>query len=228
MNVYFISGIGADYRYFTHVRLPEGFEARYIHWIEPLKNEPLPDYAFRLAEQIDTSQPFVLAGLSLGGIMAVEIAKRIPPVCTILISSIPLSSQLPPLYKLAGALKLGRLIPASLLKMAAITKHNLTMPGAQNRRILRQVIRDGNNHYIRWGLTAVLEWHNEILPHPLFHLHGTRDEVFPLHRTTPTHVIPKGGHMFLMNRADTVNQILGDILQNRTPAGSKSNGQSPR
>ena len=221
MKVYFISGIGADYRYFTHIRLPQGYEARYIHWIAPLKHEPLPDYAFRLTQQVDTTEPFVLIGLSLGGILSVEIAKRIPPVCTILISSVPLSSQLPPLYRLASALKLGRLVPATLLKIAAVTKHSLTMPGAHNRRLMRNVIRDGDNRFIRWALNAVLEWHNEVLPHPLFHLHGTRDEVFPFRRTHPTHTIPRGDHMFLIHHPDTVNRILGEILpplQNRTPA----------
>lgn len=221
MQVYFISGIGADHRYFTHVQLPQGYEARYIHWIPTIKNEPLADYAFRLTSQIDTTKPFALIGLSLGGIMSVEIAKRIPPVCTILISSVPLSSELPPLYRLAGALKLGRLIPATLLKIAALTKHSLTMPGAHNRRLMRNVIRDGDNRFIYWALNAVLEWKNEVLPQPLFHLHGTRDEVFPFRRTHPTHIIPRGDHMFLMHRHDTVNQILGDILpplQNRTPA----------
>jgi len=212
LKVYFISGIGADHRFFTHVRLPEGFEARYIHWIDPHPKENLPDYAFRLTAQIDPAEPFILIGLSLGGIMAVEIAKRILPVCTILISSIPLSSQLPPVYKLAGALKLGRLIPAGLLKIAAITKHNLTMPGVQNRKIMREVIREGNNRHIRWSLNAVLEWRNDTLPHPLFHLHGTRDEVFPFRRTNPTHVVAKGDHMFIMSRPAIVNQILNDIL----------------
>jgi pimeloyl-ACP methyl ester carboxylesterase len=227
MNVYFISGIGADYRFFTHVRLPQGYEARYIHWIPPVRNEPLASYAFRLTTQIDTTEPFVLIGLSLGGIMAVEIAKRIPAVCTILISSVPLSAHMPPLYRLAGALKLGRLIPATPLKLAAIIKHNLTMPGVQNRRLIRQVIRDGENRFIRWALSAVLDWRNDILPQPLFHLHGTRDEVFPFRRTHPTHIIPGNGHMFLINHPETVNQILREILppiQNRTTAGSKSDG----
>ena len=75
MKAYFISGIGADYRLFTHIRLPEGFETCYVHWIPPEKDETLPVYARRLAEQIDTSEPFVLIGFSLGGIMAVEIAS---------------------------------------------------------------------------------------------------------------------------------------------------------
>lgn len=122
------------------------------------------------------------------------------------------------------------MLSALLRRSIAITKHNLTMPGAQNRKIMRQVIRDGNNYHIRWGLNAVLQWKNDILPQPLFHLHGTRDEVFPFRRTSPTHIIPKEGHMFLMNRPDTVNQILDDILspfQNRTPLWSKPNGKTP-
>lgn len=221
MNVYFISGIGADYRLFTHLRLPEGYKARYVHWIPPLGHEPLADYAFRLTGQIDTTKPFVLVGLSLGGIMAVEIAKRTPPVCTILISSVPLSAQLPPLYKIAGSLKLNRLVPASIGKIAAIIKHSLTLPGAENRRLMRQVIRDGDNGFIRWALTAVLEWRNGTIPSPFFHLHGTRDEVFPIRRTHPTHVVAKGDHNFVLSVPETVNQFLHEILlpfQKRTPA----------
>src|SRR5882757_6420432 len=98
INVYFISGIGGDSRLFKHIQLPEGFQARYVDWINPEKKEPLPDYALRLTAQIDTQQPFVLAGMSLGGIMAVEIAKRFPPVATILIGSVPISAQFPWYY----------------------------------------------------------------------------------------------------------------------------------
>ncbi len=127
MKVYFISGIGADYRLFTHLRLPKGYEASYIHWIPPFKKEKLKDYAFRLTQQIDTSETFVLAGLSLGGIMSVEIAKRLAPLCTILISSIPVSSQLPRLYRLAGRIKAGNFVSPSFLKVATTIKHSLTM-----------------------------------------------------------------------------------------------------
>src|ERR1700760_4148935 len=106
MNTYFISGIGADERMFTHIRLPDEFEIRHIHWIEPDRNETLPSYAHRLANQIDTTKPFALIGFSLGGIMAVEIAKILKPVCTILISSIPVSASLPRLYAFANRLQL--------------------------------------------------------------------------------------------------------------------------
>lgn len=226
MKVYFTSGIGADYRLFTLLHLPEGFEASYIHWIPPLENEKLPAYAFRLTQQIDTSQPFILVGLSLGGIMSVEMAKRISPLCTILISSVPVSAHLPRYYRIAGNLGLGRLVPASLLKAATTVKHSLTMRPAAKRQLILDVIRAGDDRFIRWALNAVLQWENTEIPQPLYHLHGTRDEVFPVGLTTPTHSIRKAGHMLLLSHSDETNQILNEILlpfstpsiQKQTPA----------
>jgi surfactin synthase thioesterase subunit len=132
MKTYFISGIGADYRLFTHIRLPEGFETCYIHWIPPGKDESLPTYARRLAEQIDTSEPFVLIGFSLGGIMAVEIAKVYPPICTIIISSVPVSANLPPFYVLADRLRLSKLASPRLMKLLASAYHLFTMKSRDN------------------------------------------------------------------------------------------------
>jgi surfactin synthase thioesterase subunit len=67
-----------------YVLLPPGFSAHYIDWIMNHKDETLPDYAVRLGASIDSTQPFVLIGLSLGGIMAAEIAKRLSPAATII------------------------------------------------------------------------------------------------------------------------------------------------
>jgi pimeloyl-ACP methyl ester carboxylesterase len=212
MKAYFISGIGADYRMFTHIRLPKGYEAAYVHWIPPQKTEPLPDYAHRLIDQIDTTEPFVLVGLSLGGIMAVEIAKRIHPACTIIISSVPLSDQLPGYYKLAGKLGLGKLVSASFLKAATTIKHSLTMKSPANRQLMRSIIAAGDDQFIKWALTAVLEWNNKEIPSPFYHIHGTRDEIFPIHLTHPTHVVQKGGHMFVMSQPEAVNNILEEII----------------
>ena len=223
MTAYFISGIGADDRMFTHIRPPEGYQAAHIHWIPPQKNEALGDYAARLIAQIDTSEPFVLIGLSLGGIMAVEIAKRIPPLCTIIISSIPLSTHLPPYFRVAGQLGLGRIAPATLLKAATSVKHFLTMKTPSNRRLIQSVIWSGDDKFIHWALNAVLEWNNTEIPSPLYHVHGARDEVFPIGFTQPTHVIPKAGHMFLLSQPEEVNNLLPLLL----PAVSPKNSPSP-
>ncbi|MES1161164.1 MAG: alpha/beta hydrolase, partial [Bacteroidota bacterium] len=179
MNVYFISGIGGDRRLFHGIRLPEGFRTSYVDWILPGNKETLPDYALRLTEQIEPTQPFVLVGASLGGIMAVEIAKRLAPVATILISSIPVSSQLPVYYTAARHLRLAQLLPTSFIKGASHFKRLFTRETGANKKLMRQMIRDGDARFIKWGLNAVLEWRNEVKPQPLWHIHGTRDEVFP-------------------------------------------------
>ncbi len=212
MKVYFIPGIGVDYRLFLHLRLPEGYEPAYIHWIPPIKKEKLTDYACRLMPQVDTTEAFILAGLSLGGIMAIEMAKRVPPVCTILISSVPISDELPKLYRIAGTLQLGLLIPPHLLKMGAIIKHSIWMRSAAGRRLMRQVIRAGDNRFIRWAISAVLKWKNDTIPRPLYHIHGSRDKVFPIRLTAPTHIIPKGGHMCLLSHPEAVSNFLHEVL----------------
>jgi pimeloyl-ACP methyl ester carboxylesterase len=212
LKVYFIPGIGADYRLFTYVRLPEGYIPSYIHWTDPHNNEKLSDYAWRLTGQIDTTEPFILVGLSLGGMMAVEIAKRINPVCTIIISSIPVTTHLPKYFKFAGKLGMGKILPASLLKMASSAKHALTMSSAANRKLMFDIIRAGDDRFIRWALNAVLEWENKEVPKPFYHIHGTRDEIFPISLTTPTHIVKKGDHMFAVSKPDILNHMLKEII----------------
>ena len=212
VKVYLIPGIGADHRIFKYIRLPEGYEAGYIDWITPHKKETLGDYAFRLTRQMDVSEPFMLVGVSLGGIMAVEIAKRVPPLRTILISSIPVSAELPRIYRWLGPLHLDRIIPVKLLKLGAIIAHTLTIRQAANRRLMRQIDWAGNEAFTRWALRAVLDWRNDTPPQPLSHLHGTRDVIFPIRLTRPTHILPKGGHFFVVTQPEAVNQFLREVL----------------
>jgi len=212
MNVYFISGIGADERLFTHIRLPEGFVSRHITWVPPLHKESLAAYAARLAAQIDASRPFMVIGLSLGGIMASEIAKIHLPALTVLVSSVPLSRQLPPYYRLARRIGLMKLLPGSFFKLTAISKHAMFMKSKANRRLMYRVIWSGNNRFIQWAMNAVLQWENDKIPSPFVHIHGTRDEVFPIKYTKPTHIIHGGGHMLVMNYPEKINSILAEVL----------------
>jgi pimeloyl-ACP methyl ester carboxylesterase len=212
MKAYFISGIGADYRLFTHIRLPEGFEIHHVHWIPPVKEDTLPTYAKRLADQIDSSKPFVLIGFSLGGIMAVEIAKLFPPVSTIIISSIPVSANLPPYYLLADRLRLSKLASPKLMKLLASVYHLLTMRSRDNRKIMREVVRSGDDRFISWAIDAVLKWENTLTPQPLIHIHGTWDKIFPVARTRPTYTIPKGNHNLTMSHPNIINGLLREIL----------------
>jgi pimeloyl-ACP methyl ester carboxylesterase len=199
--------MGADYRAFSRITLPMGYNTLYIHWIPAHKKEKLADYALRLASQIDTSTPFILVGLSMGGMMAAEIAKKFPPVCTILIRSIPVATQLPPYYRWAGRLHAPNLVSPSLLKVlkaAARFKQALTWRPSPASQLTCDMLQEADNGFLRWSMMAVLEWSNSLPPHPLHHIHGTKDRILPIRFTHPTQVVPKAGHTLVMSHPNPV------------------------
>ena len=212
VKVYFISGLAADGRVFKNLRLPPGFEPVYLDWIQPLRDESLRAYALRLAEKIDRTEKFVLVGLSMGGMIAVEIANHIAVELTIIIASIPLSKQLPYYFRVGASLYLHHIIPIALIKNAAIAKRLFTTETKEDKELLKAIIRESDPRFIKWALTAILKWSNEKAPQNLIHIHGTRDELLRIRFTKPTHTIPKAGHLMVMNRSYEINKILDTLL----------------
>jgi pimeloyl-ACP methyl ester carboxylesterase len=214
MKVYFISGLAADRRAFKHIELPSGFQAEYLDWITPLQSETLKDYSLRLAEKIDSGHPFVLIGLSMGGMVASEISGKYKPAKTIIISSVPASSQLPSYFRLAKKFKLYKLIPTQLIKSAAITKRIFTRESNEDKIILRKMINESSDVFIKWAIRAIVAWNKEDMPSSYIHIHGTSDELFPVSLVKPTHIINNGGHFMVMTHSNKINQILANTLMN--------------
>lgn len=212
MKVYFISGLGADRRVFKNIQLPSYCEAVYLDWIAPLKDETLAGYALRLAQNINTKEDFSLIGLSLGGMMAVEIAKKYSPLHTILISSIPSSTHLPIYYKAAGTLQLHKLIPITAIQKTRFLQRFFTTKTLEEKQLLQEMVYNMDVDFIRWAINAILKWQNTNIPSSLIQIHGTHDEILPLRFTHPTHLINKAGHLMVMNQAAEINKILIEIM----------------
>jgi pimeloyl-ACP methyl ester carboxylesterase len=213
LTAYLISGQAADEKLFENLQFPSFINIKHVHWIEPLKNESLAAYSTRLAEQIDTSVEFVLVGVSLGGIVSVELNKILRPLVTIIISSISTRQELRPLLKLVNSLKLQRIVPGKL--------YNLYTPflnwyfGALNKRekeLLKYYTRSVTPTYMKWAVNAILTWKNETRPANLFHIHGTRDRIFPHKRTNANVKIEGGTHLMVHNRPEEISRLLGEKL----------------
>jgi len=219
MNVYFIAGMGADRRLFKHIRLPEGFKMEFVDFIKPDEDESISAYAARLTGQIDTSQPFALVGVSLGGILSVEIAKLHPAAATVIIGSIPVSTQLPGYYHTLGTrLGLLKVLPGSFFKSAAAAKRWFTRETRADKKLVWQMIEEADEEFLIWAMRAVLKWENRELPQPLWHIHGSRDMVFPIGLTRPSHKVRGAGHLLIMTHATEVNTILQEALSTRAMA----------
>lgn len=208
-RVYFISGLGADERAFRKLTFPSDFELIHLNWILPEDKESLENYALRMALKIDTSSPFYLVGLSFGGMLATEIAKRLRPVHTFIISSSPVFEQLPWYYKMAGNLSLQKLVPVGLLKKG--NGIGLKFMGAKThdeRMLLKQLIVDSDPHFIKWALTCILTWRNKDHPTNLTHIHGTADHILPIKYYRPDIVIDGGSHFMVYAKGKEISDYI--------------------
>lgn len=208
MNVYFISGVAADERVFQNIHLPAGYKAHHLAWIKPEMDESLKSYAVRLANGIDTTKPFLLVGLSFGGMLANEMAKLYHPVLVVLISSVPSSRQLPPYFTLLGKLRFHKFIPISFFKSMSLLKRLVTTETKAEKQILRQMIRSADNNFIRWSLDAIVKWKNEEKPENYIHIHGSRDLLLPVRYTGYTHLVRGGGHLMVVTHGKEISAII--------------------
>jgi pimeloyl-ACP methyl ester carboxylesterase len=212
MNIYFIPGLGADKRIFRNIKVPEGCHPFYLDWIKPWKNESLQSYSYRLAEKMETTKPFVIVGLSFGGMLAAEIVNKYPLGRMIILSSIACSNDLPFYYRAAGNIYLHKLVPISLLKSASLMKRIFTAETAEQKAYLKRVIREVDSSFVRWGLNAIIKWRGRITNSSYVHIHGSRDAVLPVRFCRPTHVIKGGGHLMILTREREINEIIKTFI----------------
>jgi pimeloyl-ACP methyl ester carboxylesterase len=211
-----IPGLGTDARLFEvqrtafpHLETPA--------WIEPRRREPLAAYARRLAASIDPSTPMVLGGVSLGGMLALEMARHLPVRRLALIGSCRSPAAVRPW--LFHAERASRPWPTWLLaRMTVISPLVVGLGGTipeDSRRLLVRMTQEVPMSFIRWGGRAILSWPGCPDPGvPVSHIHGGRDWVLPLRRgVAATRIVDQGSHVLNLSHPAEVNDFLRDELQ---------------
>lgn len=209
MTVYFISGQAADEKLFENLVLPSSLVIKHIHWIEPLKKETLDSYVKRLSAQINTSEDFVLIGVSLGGMVSVELNKILQPKLTIIISSIVTKKELPPYFKFFNFFKLQKIIPAAIYKWYnPLISWYFGVQSKREKELLQYWMKSTTKNYMRWSVNEIVSWKNQYKPANLFHIHGTSDRILPYKFTHADIKIENGNHLMVHNRAEEISQII--------------------
>jgi len=212
LKVYFISGLGADKRVFNRIKLPGGYRAVYLDWIDPLPNEKFSDYAKRFSRLIEPGEDFILVGLSFGGMLVSELAKTLAPKKTIIISSVSCHKELPWYFKLAGKFNLQKIISPSIYKRATLINRFMGPGDKEMKNIVCDYVRRTKPEFIRWSLNEILNWDQTQRPPGLIHIHGSNDHLLPCRYTRADFVVQKGGHLMVLNMAGEVNRILEEVL----------------
>jgi pimeloyl-ACP methyl ester carboxylesterase len=214
-----LSGMGADERVFRFQR--EQFATLLLPgWIAPQSGDDLPRYARRMAEHVDPGGPCFVGGLSLGGMIAIEMARHLDCRGCFLIASVRSPRELPwrarvmkPLAMLLPPGSGG--VPPLAAKLALATAGRFL--GPVPRSLLRQ-LADADRRFLRWASMALLRWkpHADCLAIPVRQIHGDRDHVLPHTLTTPDRLVHGGGHVLPMTHAKEVNQFLREGMAELT------------
>ncbi len=206
--IYFIPGQGADERLFSKIKL-DSTEFRFIKYPRPNRKEKLPEYAKRLSAQIDTTKPFYLVGVSMGGMCAIEMSKYLHPVKTIIISSAKGNSEIPFRYKFQRVIPLYKLFPGGMLKaMAQVARPIFEPDSKKEKATFKAMIKAKDKKFMRRSIGMIVKWKNKEIPKNIVHIHGTKDHTLPARKVKNAVLVKKGSHMMTLTRADEISVLL--------------------
>ncbi len=205
-----LPGLGADERLFTYQR--ERFPQLEVPpWLPPERNESLPAYAGRMAAKLNIEEPVYLGGASFGGMLALEMAKRIPVKSIFLISSAYSGREVNRLLRLVHPV--GRRMPVSFVatafRSATVFSPEMRSMEREKKSLLRAMFDETPPEFVRWASCALMDWIFQDKPEvPVQRIHGERDIVIPLRRQPAEAIVPGGGHFICLTHGEMVNEFI--------------------
>jgi pimeloyl-ACP methyl ester carboxylesterase len=213
-KVYLISGLGADRRLFKNITIPN-YEVVLVDWLIPNPDDTLTTYATKLINHYHIQAGDVVIGVSLGGMISIEIAKQLSLDKVILISSIKADSEAPLYFKVFRNIPVYKLTPGSLVtRLGFMVKPIFGHMANADAALFKDMLRNSSPVFIKWAMGAVLKWRNTTVFDNLYHIIGNKDLVFP-HKNikNPSAVIKGGTHIMVFDKAAEINELLAGILQ---------------
>lgn len=206
------SGLGADTRLFRKLGPLKGVEIIPLPWIKPSDSKTLGEYAELLQDEYEFQKPYLLGGVSMGGMIAQELAVRTDPQGLILISTATSRSEMPLLFEWARKLRLASLMNKSFLENLALLGDKFTIKSEEGRALFLEMLKDADPDVMRFGARAILHWNPPRPKIPTIRIHGTADRVFPISKIADAVVVKGGNHFMIYEKGDEITKILLDEL----------------
>ena len=215
-TIYFIPGQGSDKRIFDSLTIDSSYQLKFLEYSTPNRKESLKDFSKRISTQIDTSEEFILIGVSLGGMICSELNEILNPEKVILISSAKNRKELPFRYKFQRIIPLFEIFPASVLFWGSKLLQPIVEPDRNNNEdTFKSMLYSKNPKYIKRTIRMIIKWKRTSNSKNIIHIHGTNDHTLPLRNiTNPDFVIENGSHMMTLTRAEEISIIINGILSN--------------
>jgi len=201
--LYLIPGQGGDERLFEKI----------IEFKNPDEDETMSQYARRLSAQIDTNMAFSLVGVSLGGMIAVEMSKFLEPEKLIIISSAKTKDELPPKIRWSKYLGLHKILGGNFYKRITNLGRPLFEPDSRkNQEVFTAMINDKDPLFMQRAVNCVLNWDNTEYRKDIIHIHGSKDHVIPIRNVKNPIRIENGSHMMVLTEGEKISKVLAKHL----------------
>lgn len=215
MKAFLFTGLGADHRLFNHIHL-NGLETIYVPYILPSsEEETIESYAPKLLNSLllKPQKGDILLGVSLGGVMATEMAKKLEGVKVILISSAKTKLEFPGYFSIFNYFNPEFINPANVFKNIS----NLINPfmgfiNDEEQDLCVDMMKKVDLTFFNWSKRAVVKWENTVPPKDFIHIHGTKDLVFPIENIKNALKIPNGTHFMVYTQGKLISEIILERL----------------
>ena len=211
-KIYLIPGQGADGRLFKDITIHQ-YDTIILNFITPYKNETMQSYARRMAERIDTTCKYSIVGVSLGGMLAVEMNKFLDPEETIIISSAKCKKELPVKYRMFNYFSLHKVLSGKFYIWGAKLGQPILEPaGKENRLFFREMLNAKDPMFMKRAVAMIVSWDNTEYADNIIHIQGKKDHTIPTRRTSPTIIVNDGNHVIAMKNSKLVSELLNQYL----------------
>lgn len=209
---YLIAGFGANEKIFKHVTevIPN---CQYLPFPIPNAKDTMASYAEKFIPLIDYTHPFNIIGNSMGGIITMEIIKHITPEKTILISSVKNRKEMPFKLKYLKYTHLHKIVSGGLvqhsIKFGSKFKKEIDK---ELRLTVIEMAYSNSPKFLYWAMNAIIKWNGNSIRNDIFHIHGTKDELFPFRRIQHAIPIEGGSHAMMLTTPEKVIPALKEVL----------------
>jgi pimeloyl-ACP methyl ester carboxylesterase len=191
------------------------YEVHHLEFILPEPDSSMQDYARLLSAQIKSSGEIILIGVSIGGMIASELAEFINCEKIIIISSAKSSLELPWKYRIFKTLPLQKAIPGRLLKSLAKIAQPIIEPDQNKEKaVFNQMLNDKDPLFLKRTVNMIVNWNRVKNQKNIIHIHGDADNTIPLKNIRyPNYIIKGGSHMMALTKGREISKLVNEILE---------------
>lgn len=213
-HIYFVPGLAASSKIFEYIHLPKDqYELHFLEWMLPESpNETIENYSKRLSDQIIHKNP-VLVGVSFGGMIVQELSKYVNPKKVVVISSIKNNNEKPKHFVFMQRTRFYKLFPSGRIsKMNGFPTFGLSKTLKRKLDLYNKYLGVRDKEYLDWAIFNVLHWKSDNQLNNVIHIHGSKDEIFPIKHIKNSIIIEGGTHAMIITKAKKINRILEEVV----------------